>query len=209
MILDIHASGPADTNCYLLGCEETKQAALIDAPAGCLPWVTKHVKKHNLTLQKLLLTHSHWDHLADAKALKDEFSLEIYVHPEDTGNLEKPGSDGLPLFFSIDGVKPDHFLQEGMIISVGDLRLQVLHTPGHTPGCVCFWLPSNKVLFSGDTLFQGTIGNLSFPTARPSLMWPSLKKLAALPPDTRVYPGHGDSTTIGRESWITNAEELF
>ena len=209
MLLDIHASGPADTNCYLLGCEETRQAALIDAPAGCLSWVTKHVKKHGLTLQKLLLTHSHWDHLADAKALKDTFSLEIYVHPEDAGNLEKPGSDGLPLFFAIDGAKPDHFLQEGTMISVGKIRLQVLHTPGHTPGGVCFWLPEEKALFSGDTLFQGTIGNLSFPTARPELMWPSLKKLSTLPPDTKVFPGHGDATTIGQESWISNAQQFF
>ncbi len=147
--------------------------------------------------------------MADAKALKDQFALEIYIHLEDARNLENPGSDGLPLFFAIEGVEPDHLLQEGTVFSVGELRLQVLHTPGHTPGCVCFWLPYNKVLFSGDTLFQGTIGNLSFPTARPALMWPSLKKLAVLPPDTKVFPGHGGPTTIGQESWISNAEELF
>ncbi|MBS0615280.1 MAG: MBL fold metallo-hydrolase [Verrucomicrobia bacterium] len=209
MFLEVHASGPADTNCILLGCPVTKSAALIDAPAGCLPWVTKHVKKHQLSLEKLLLTHSHWDHIADSKALKDHFSLDIYVHPEDAGNLENPGSDGLPLLFDIDGVKPDHFLKDGMILTIGSLSLQVLDTPGHTPGCVCFWLPEQKILISGDTLFQGTIGNLSFPTARPSLMWSSLKKLASLPPDTHVIPGHGPPTTLSAESWISHAEEFF
>jgi glyoxylase-like metal-dependent hydrolase (beta-lactamase superfamily II) len=76
------------------------------------------------------------------------------------------------------------------MISVGKLQLQVIHTPGHSPGGVCFYLADQKTLISGDTLFRGTIGNLSFPTARPKLMWSSLKRLAQLPQDTKVYPGH-------------------
>lgn len=209
MILEVHASGPAETNCILLGCEETKKAALIDAPVGCLPWAIKQVKARNFLLEKLLLTHSHWDHTAEVKAVKDHFSLQVYIHSEDAGNLERPGSDGLPLFFDIDTVCADHLLTEGMTLSVGKLQIHVLHTPGHTPGGVCFWLPAEKVLISGDTLFQGTIGSLRFPTARPALMWSSLKRLATLPPDTQVFPGHGPSTTIGDEDWIADAEHLI
>jgi glyoxylase-like metal-dependent hydrolase (beta-lactamase superfamily II) len=106
-------------------------------------------------------------------------------------------------------VKADGFLIEGQKLTVGDLDIEVIHTPGHTPGGVCFYLPKEKVLISGDTLFRGTIGNLNFPTSRPDLMWGSLKKLAALPADTKVYPGHGGSTTIGAEKWIGHAKERF
>jgi glyoxylase-like metal-dependent hydrolase (beta-lactamase superfamily II) len=100
-------------------------------------------------------------------------------------------------------------LEDGQVLAVGEFQIEVIHTPGHTPGGVCFYLKEQKILFSGDTLFQGTIGNLSFPTARPARMWDSLKRLAALPKETRVYPGHGDPTTIGKEQWIANAEDRF
>jgi glyoxylase-like metal-dependent hydrolase (beta-lactamase superfamily II) len=83
---------------------------------------------------------------------------------------------------------------------VGEVEFQVIHTPGHTPGCVCFWFPKEDLLVSGDTLFQGSIGRLDLPTARPKLMWGSLQKLAQLPANTRVIPGHGQETTIGAGS---------
>ncbi|MFN4173726.1 MAG: MBL fold metallo-hydrolase, partial [Parachlamydiaceae bacterium] len=85
----------------------------------------------------------------------------------------------------------------------------VIDLPGHTPGGVGFYDPKRGLLFSGDTLFQNTIGNLSFPTARPELMWKSLKKLAKLPPETIVMPGHGPSTTIAKERWLDKAEDYF
>jgi hydroxyacylglutathione hydrolase len=209
MLIKIFTSGPADTNCILIGCPETHQAAVIDAPFQSTQQIVQALKKEDLTPQMILLTHSHWDHLADAAQLKKELKVPLYIHAEDAGNLEKPGSDGLPLFFPIEGVKPDGFLTDGQILNVGKLKIEVIHTPGHTPGGVCFWIPQEKILISGDTLFQGTIGNLSFPTARPALMWKSLQRLAKLPPETRVIPGHGDETTIGDERWIENAKERF
>ena len=209
MLLNAFSSGPADTNTYLIGCSRTHKAVLIDTPQGSADWVLAQIKKHSLSIEMILLTHSHWDHTAEASLLKEKLQVPVYVHQEDAGNLEKPGSDRLPLFFPIPPVKPDGFLTDGQLITVGDLQIEVIHTPGHTPGGVCFYLPEQKVLISGDTLFQGTIGNLSFPTARPTLMWASLKRLAALPPDTTVYPGHGDPTTIGEEQWIINAQKRF
>lgn len=207
MIIKVFTTGPAETNSILIGCSKTRQAAIIDVPLDSTELIDQALKKDSLTPQMILLTHSHWDHLADAAKLKKLLAVPIYVHPEDAGNLERPGSDKLPLFFPIEGVKPDKFLNDGQIIPLGDLRFEVICTPGHTPGGVCFWLREQKILISGDTLFKGTIGNISFPTARPELMWQSLKKLAALPPETRVFPGHGPETTIKAESWIAQARE--
>jgi hydroxyacylglutathione hydrolase len=209
VIIKVFTSGPAETNTILIGCSATRQAAIVDVPLGSARLLTQALEKDSLAPQMILLTHSHWDHLADAAKLKKLLNIPIYVHAEDAGNLEKPGSDRLPLFFPIEGVKPESFLTDGQIIPLGELKIEVIQTPGHTPGGVCFWLRKEKILISGDTLFQGTIGNLSFPTARPALMWKSLKKLAELPPETWVIPGHGPETTIEAESWIKHAQEKF
>ena len=165
--------------------------------------------RNALQVEAIFLTHSHWDHIADVAVLKKELDLKLYVHPFDAANMCHPGSDGLPLMFPIEGNEPDGFFEEGQKLQVGNLEIEVIHTPGHTPGGVCFYIPREKVLISGDTLFSGSIGNLSFPTADPEAMWASLKKLAKLPPDTRVYAGHGPATTIGAEGWLERAEEMF
>ena len=209
MILEVFASGPADTNSYLLACSETKQGVVIDVPPESAPLLLNRIQELEIQIQAILLTHSHWDHFADAFDLKDQLNVPLYVHEEDAGNVEKPGSDRLPLFFPIKGGKPTHFLKDGQFLNIGQLKIQVIHTPGHTPGGVCFYLEEENILFSGDTLFRGTIGNLSFPTARPAKMWSSLKRLAALPKETRVYPGHGDPTTVGEEQWIIHAQQRF
>jgi len=181
------------------GCEITKKAAVVDAPAESLALIEKMVRQHGFQLEALLLTHSHWDHIAETAAIQEKFKIPIYVHPDDVGNLKQPGSDGLPLYFSITGTQPDHLLHDGQLLQIGNLEVRVITTPGHTPGGVCFWLPQEKLLFSGDTLFKGAIGNLSFTTAEPDKMWESLRKLGKLPPETRVIPGHGPATTIGAE----------
>ncbi len=157
----------------------------------------------------LLLTHSHWDHTADMAFLKKKLRVPLFVHKLDAPNLGAPGSDGLPLLTDIVPVEPDHFLEDGQQISVGKLKLEVLHTPGHSPGGVCFYLPEENTLISGDTLFQGTIGRLDFPNSSPERMWESLDKLAQLPSETRVIPGHGEETTIGKEDWLSNAKAYF
>jgi len=209
--MDVHTftCGPLQTNAYLVVCPETQTAAFVD-PAPMSASVLSDTT-HDLAVQpdKILLTHSHWDHIADVATLKKRFPVPVYVHPEDAPNLQKPGSDGLPLFLRCEGVVPDSLLEDQQEIPVGKLRLQVIHTPGHTPGGVCFYEPQAGVLLAGDTLFQGSIGNLALPTANPDDMWNSLDQLAALPPSTKVYPGHGPSTTIGAESWLPDARRLF
>ncbi len=167
------------------------------------------MSKYNYQPQKILLTHSHWDHIADAALLKAHYQIPVLIHPDDAGNLERPGSDRLPCRLNIPGVSPDGWLEEGAEIPVGALTFKVIHTPGHTPGGVCLYCAAHRLLLSGDTLFKGSMGTLALPTAQPQLMWNSLKKLARLPPDTKAFPGHGPSTTIGAESWLDQAEKFF
>ncbi len=208
-MLRVFPSGPLETNAYVFYCPATKIAAIIDPSLGSSQPILMFLQEEHLTAQLILLTHSHIDHTADASILKRALSLKIGVHFLDAPNVVAPGSDGLPRFLPVEPVEPDFFLNEGDVISIGHLQGQVIHTPGHSPGGVCFYFPSEGVLFSGDTLFKGTIGNISFPTAQPDLMWLSLEKLAKLDPKTKVYPGHGPSTTIGSEPWLKDAKHYF
>jgi glyoxylase-like metal-dependent hydrolase (beta-lactamase superfamily II) len=201
-------SGPFETNCYVVDCGD-KKALIIDPAPESFDKIQHILNKHQLTPIALLLTHSNWDHIAQASDVKKNYSIPIYIHPRDKDNLIQPGSDMLPCWIQIQGVNPDHLFTPDEKLVFNNLECHVIETPGHTPGGVCFYFPNEGVLFSGDTLFQGTIGNISFATARPKEMWPSLQKLSKLPANTLVYPGHGASTTIGKEPWLPDAERLF
>jgi glyoxylase-like metal-dependent hydrolase (beta-lactamase superfamily II) len=209
MILESGSFGPVETNTYLVGCEETREAVAIDFPLGCLGWLQAEVQQRSLSIKALLLTHSHWDHIADVAAAKKLWPVPLCVHELDAENVRSPGADRLHSPWMIEGAMPDRLLKEGDVISVGALRIQVLHTPGHTPGGVCFYLAQQGVLFSGDTLFAGSIGRLNVATGQPSAMWNSLRKLSTLPQETVVYAGHGEPTTLGDEEWIAYAERRF
>ena len=184
-------------------------AIIVDPAPDSFENIKKYLESEGLTPVAVILTHSHWDHIGDAEKVKNYFNIPVMIHERDSGNLEKPGSDGLPCWMAIPGVKADRFLKEGDEIVVGEISFKVIETPGHTPGGICLYSEKEKCLIAGDTLFKQSIGNLSFPTARPNEMWLSLDKLAQLPKDTAVYPGHGPSTTIGEESWLPNARQIF
>lgn len=209
MTISAFPSGPYFTNAYVVSCPETKQAAIVDPAPGSAESIVSYISKYHLIPKKILITHSHWDHIADVSKLLALYDIPVWIHAEDAPNLEKPGSDRLPFRMNIPGVRPTGFLTDGQVVEVGNLKFKVIHTPGHTPGGVCFYCKEHRLLLSGDTIFKGTIGSLAFPTARPELMWDALKKLAVLPKDTLVYSGHGPCTTIGAESWLDNAEEIF
>lgn len=209
MILEIFPSGPLSTNAILLGCEQTKKAACIDPSMGSFDFFQKELKKNDLEPIAILLTHSHWDHIADVAKLKEKYSIPVYVHELDVANLEKPGADGIPLMVPIESAVADHTFKDGDHISIGSLDIQVIHTPGHSKGSVCFYLKKEKILLSGDTIFKRSIGNVSFPFSEPTKMWESCKILSELPPDTRVIPGHGPETRIGLESWLKDAQHYF
>ena len=209
MIIKKFPSGPLATNAYVVGCSKTLKAAIIDPAPNSFSSISNYLKENSLNPEKILLTHSHWDHIADAALFQREFHLSLFVHSLDRENVEAPGSDGLPCWIPIEKAIIGDLLDETTVLSIGHLVFTVIDTPGHTPGGVCFYCKDHNLLFSGDTLFKGSIGNLSFSTARPNLMWESLNKLALLPSLTRVLPGHGPETTIGAEDWLKDAESIF
>lgn len=209
MIIQAFSCGPFATNAYVIACQKTKSAAVLDPSPGSLPLLFQYLQDNGLLIEKIILTHSHWDHIADAAALQKKCSVPVYVHPLDKGNLEFPGSDCLPLMQPIEAVFGALPLEENEVISLGEIELRVLHTPGHSPGGICLFCEKEGILFSGDTLFKGTMGSISLPTANATAMWNSLHKLSYLPAATKVYPGHGPSTKIGDETWLSQAERIF
>src|SRR5439155_5743403 len=146
-------------------------------------------------------THGHWDHIGDNAAVAEETGAEIAVHPLDRERLENPQ----PLFapFEIPPSVPAVELAEGGEIRIGEIRLRILHTPGHTEGSVCLLAPDDGFLFSGDTLFAGGWGRVDLPGGSAEAIVDSLGRLAELEPIVTVLPGHGPTTTIGRERpWL-------
>ncbi|KPK33311.1 MAG: hypothetical protein AMS24_01515 [Chlamydiae bacterium SM23_39] len=196
MKIKIFAIGPILTNTIFLICEKTKEMAIIDPSIGAYEKILKYEK--DFSIKTILLTHSHWDHIADVFKIKKKTNALVYIHKLDSENLKKPGYDKLPSMVKIDPVEPDIYIEDKMKLFVGDIEIEVIHTPGHSPGSVCFYISKEKILFSGDTLFHGGIGRIDFPFSNPSDMQKSLKKLFKLPNDVTVIPGHGKKTTIGK-----------
>ncbi|MEK7822023.1 MAG: MBL fold metallo-hydrolase [Planctomycetota bacterium] len=201
--------GPLDVGCYILANEDN-EAVIID-PGGDADEIIKFIKGHKLQPRYLINTHGHGDHIGANKELKALFpELKICIHEEDKEALTNPFKNlsALGGFQSKDYIlrspPADVTLKEGDRITLGKIRLEVLHTPGHTPGGICLLGRSEDdkpdVLFSGDSLFQGSIGRTDFPGGNQQDLVKSLReKVLTLKEDTIVYPGHGPSTTIGYE----------
>ena len=189
-------TGAFAANCYVLfvGTE----AAVID-PGACSTALMKLLDDNGLHVTQILLTHGHADHITGAPALRERTGAPISIH-----QLDAPCTDGGWSLADECGYPPVHFkadrlLQDGDTIAVGDETLTVLHTPGHSPGGVCFLHEKDRLLFTGDTLFCLTAGRTDFPGGDMATLMASLKKLTALTDDTVVIPGHGMFTTIGDE----------
>jgi len=208
MFIKIFVLGPIENNTFVVTCEKTKKSFVIDPSFGAFEKVKKFLKENLFTLDKILLTHSHMDHIADVKHLKDAFSVPVYVNRLEAKTLEEP--EQLSFFSTkVLGTKPDVLFEDKDKIKVGDIEIDVIHTPGHTPGGSCFYIKKEKTLFSGDTLFKGSFGRVDFSYSNPEDMIKSLKKLSKLEKDTIVYPGHGSKTTIKDESWTENADQFI
>lgn len=182
--LEIHklVVGPMDNNVFVLRCTHTGDAVLIDA-------ANEHEKllelARNLGVRNILETHGHWDHIQAVPELRDA-GYSVGVTAEDADMLDSY----------------DEIIEDDSVIPVGRLRLRTIHTPGHTPGSICFLVEGKPLLFSGDTLFPGGPGNTTFEGGDfPTIITSIERRLfATLAPDTIVMPGHGDDTTIGAES---------
>ncbi len=171
--------GPFGTNAYIVICLKTRDSLLIDTPAEAST-IMDRLKSTNP--KYILLTHNHMDHLLALAELHSKLKVPLAAHTLDTGNLPSP---------------PERLLSDGDTISLGNIKFEVLHTPGHTPGSLCFKV--GCYLISGDTIFPGGPGKTGSPDAFRQIIKSITEKIFVLPDDTPIYPGHGDSTVVKKE----------
>jgi glyoxylase-like metal-dependent hydrolase (beta-lactamase superfamily II) len=194
----------AETNAFVVANESGGQAVVVDAPPDP-DAIGRVLVEHDLSLVGVLLTHGHVDHTGGSGQLSVATGAVVYVHPDDDFLTLHPDEQLRAIFgLAPPGVYdvPESFeeLRDGAILEIANLRFEVRHTPGHTPGHCCFYLEDQETLFSGDQLFAGSIGRTDLPRGSfPDLMASMHHKVLVLPDDTRVLPGHGPETTIGRE----------
>jgi len=191
--------GVIKTNCYVVGCEETQQGAVID-PGGGGDSIARVVEQQGLDVDYVLVTHAHMDHIAAAAEVVEATGGKLAVHPAEIPLLRKDGGASWFGFNMKPSPPPDIELEQGQVLEVGKLRFQVLLVPGHSPGHVAFYEPDEGVVFDGDVLFASGIGRTDLPGGDWDTLMRSIREvLFALPDETLVYPGHGPKTTIGYE----------
>lgn len=192
---------PFDQNCSLIWCTETKRAAAVD-PGGDIDRILAEVERQGVTLEKILLTHGHLDHVGGTAALAKQLNLPI----EGPNQADKYWIDGLPQqaqmfgFPQVSVFTPDRWLQQGDTVTVGNVTLQVRQTPGHTPGHVIFFDPQSSTAWVGDVLFEGSIGRTDFPGGDYQTLINSIREqLFTLGDEVQFIPGHGPMSTFGDE----------
>ena len=200
MIHEIIPVGPLQCNCSIIGDENTRQAIVID-PGDDIDQVQAVVGKHNLTVQQIVITHAHIDHVGGAMKLRQLTGAPILLNQQDHGLLKMLDMQAAWVRMPAPGkVEIDQPLAEGDKIRAGSLEATVLHTPGHTEGSVCLYFPAQQKLIAGDTLFAGSIGRTDLPGGNLEKIMASLhQRVLSLPDETIVVPGHGPLTTIGDE----------
>ena len=188
------------TNCYLVINEETKESVMVDP--GAYPAKVKNaVKEQGLKLKAVLLTHAHFDHIMGLSDVMEDVKVPVYVEEADLPMMTD-GESNLSSTYVRGGYRFEEAVpvSDGQQLEIAGFHFRVIHTPGHTPGGCCYYMEQEGVLFSGDTLFQTSVGRSDFPGGSASALVRSVKeKLLVLPEETHVYPGHMEETTIGYE----------
>jgi glyoxylase-like metal-dependent hydrolase (beta-lactamase superfamily II) len=199
MNIKLFKTGLIKTNTYIVWDDSTLEGMIID-PAGEEKIITKFIQEKKLVIKYIVNTHGHFDHTIANKELSDEFSADILIHKDDEYMLyDNSESHAKNYNLTVPMKKASRLLEEGDVVTLGKLEFKIMHTPGHSKGGICLFEPNEKVLFSGDTLFWNTHGRVDLPESNMDEMQKSLTKLDALPDDTKVYPGHGKTTTIEYE----------
>jgi glyoxylase-like metal-dependent hydrolase (beta-lactamase superfamily II) len=192
--------GLLEVNCYILGDEQTKEAVVID-PGGDEDEILEVLKYNNFRLKLIIDTHGHFDHVDANQPLKDATGAQIAIHEADAQMLDKPSAEAM--FFTGNRLRTsqaDILLKENDILTFGQYRLKVLHTPGHTPGGISLVLEDHTYVYVGDLLFAGSIGRTDFPGGSYDALINAVKtKIFPLGDNYTVYPGHGPVTTVGQE----------
>lgn len=198
MILKALALGPIMANCYIVGCDRTKEAAVID-PGDEPDRLLMTLAEEKLTVKYILNTHGHFDHVGGNNRMKKATGAELIIHAADAPMLDSLNTAASSFGLTAENSPPpDRTVDEGDQIAFGDIAMKVIHTPGHSPGGISFH--SDGVVFVGDTLFAGSIGRTDFPGGDFNTLIASVKnKLFPLGDDTKVYTGHGPATTIAQE----------
>ncbi|MDD5829197.1 MAG: MBL fold metallo-hydrolase [Lachnospira sp.] len=197
--VDVKVLGMVRTNCYLLNNDEINECVLIDA-ADNADELIRMVEAHGSKLKAVLLTHGHFDHILAAKEVCERCGVKLYASLQEQEVLESPVINLSENYGMNVSIKADETLSDGQILNLAGMDIKVLLTPGHTKGGVCYYVESENILFSGDTLFAESVGITDFPTGSMSMIVRSIKdKIMVLPDNTRVYPGHGEGTSVGYE----------
>ena len=199
MRVETYCGGAVETNGYLLLQDE--MALVVDAPDGMAGWLAGRRQGHDLPIAALLLTHGHWDHIVDARLIQQRFRTPVWIHQNSVPLLENPSlQSAFNPFYDLQPCQADRLLDCEETIKLPGFEFGLLCCPGHCPGSLCFLFPKEKTLFTGDVLFAGGVGRWDLPGgAEKKLIHAIQTKILVLPEDTRVFPGHGPSTTVGQE----------
>jgi glyoxylase-like metal-dependent hydrolase (beta-lactamase superfamily II) len=203
MILETLVVGALQVNCYVLGCERTRQATVID-PGDNPRAILAALRKHDLSLERIIATHTHFDHLLAARRLQDATKAAFYLHPADRPLLAAMQRTTMAWIGYDPGEPPEVTggLAAGEVITVGDIALEVRTTPGHSPGGVTLVDHADRRAFTGDALFAGGIGRCDLPGGDLETLLASIRsQILTLPDDYEIYPGHGPASTVGEEKW--------
>lgn len=199
MKVEIFVTGIISTNCYVVSNEETKEAVIID-PAACPKKLTGYIEEEGLEVTAVLLTHGHFDHMMGVQELVDRYQVPVYVHEAEKELIGNPQLNLSASYTNGVTFTKGTYVKDKEVLFLAGYDFLVLHTPGHTQGGVCYYVESEHVLFSGDTLFCNSVGRTDFPTSSMSDLIRSIReKLLPMPDETIIYPGHMGATTIGNE----------
>lgn len=193
--------GPLQVNCYVAYDEKSLDALVID-PGDEPDKILKFIKSKNLKAARIVCTHAHFDHTGGIAALREKTGAKVMLHIDDLEIYMRVESQGAIWgFHVVQPPHPDVFLRDGEEIAVGEAILHVMHTPGHSPGGIC--LVANGIVFTGDTVFAGSIGRTDFHGGSIEALKVSFRKVLSLPPETKLLPGHGNWTTV-EDEWKQN-----